>query len=279
MFLRISAFGFGDRPHLSGMPSMRFSNAIVRLPGVNFPRGLTMSRGGSPPDIRTALEQHAAYCRALAASGLEVTVMAADEEFPDGTFVEDTFVVADRVAIATRPGAKTRAGEVGTVAAALRRFRPQLERIESPGTVDGGDVCQVEDHFLIGVSARTNAPGAAQLAAILTRYQYTSSMIDIRNHASLLHLKSGIAYLGERRFLVAAGFPPLPKMVDAERIEVAAGETYAANCVRLNDDVLVADGFPRVADALLKRGYRIRLLGMSEFAKMDGGLSCLSLRF
>ncbi len=238
-----------------------------------------MSGGESPPDIGTALEQHAAYCRALRACGLEVTVMAADEEHPDGTFVEDTFVIADRVAIATRPGAKSRAGEVSAVAAVLRRFRAQWERIELPGTVDGGDVCQVEDHFLIGVSGRTNQAGAAQLAAILARYRYTSSMIDIRDHASLLHLKSGIAYLGERRFLVAPGFPSVAEIAADERIEVAAGETYAANCVRVNDDVLVADGFPRLATTLARLGHRIRLLDMSEFAKMDGGLSCLSLRF
>jgi dimethylargininase len=258
---------------------MRFSKAIVRLPGLNFPRGLTMSDGLSPPDIRTALEQHATYCRALAACGVEVTVMAADERYPDGTFVEDTFVIADRVAIATRPGAETRAGEVAAVAAVLTQFRPHLERIDSPGTVDGGDVCQVEDHFLIGVSARTNEAGAAQLAAILARHGYTSSKIDIRDHASLLHLKSGIAYLGDRRFLVAPGFPSLAKIASGDRIEVERGESYAANCVRVNDEVLVADGFPHVAAALADLRYRVRLLGMSEFAKMDGGLSCLSLRF
>src|ERR1700688_4912600 len=127
---------------------MRFTQAIVRLPGENFSQGLTTSGSQSIPDVRIALGQHAAYCRALMDSGLEVTVMAADAGHPDGTFVEDTFVIAERVAIATRPGAKTRTGEVALVAAALRRFRPQLEQIEAPGTVDGGDICQVDNHFL-----------------------------------------------------------------------------------------------------------------------------------
>jgi dimethylargininase len=258
---------------------MRFSKAIVRLPGTNFSQGLRMAESPSGPDFRKALEQHGAYCRALEACGVEVTAMPADEDYPDGTFVEDTFVVAERVAIATRPGAKTRMGEVESVAKTMRAFRPRLERIEAPGTVDGGDICHVDDHFLIGLSARTNAPGAAQLSAILARHQYTSSTIDIRNHASLLHLKSGIAYLGERRFLIVAGFPPTDALAHCDRIEVAAGESYAANAVRVNDVVLIASGFPKLASTLEKLQYGVRCLDMSEFAKMDGGLSCLSLRF
>jgi dimethylargininase len=258
---------------------MRFTKAIVCLPGENFSQGLTMSGSPSAPDFRKALEQHAAYCRALAACGVEVIAMTADDNYPDGTFVEDTFVIAERVAIATRPGAKTRMGEVESVAKALHRFRSRLERIDAPGTVDGGDICQVDDHFLIGLSQRTNEAGAAQLAAILARYQYTSSTIDIRSHPFLLHLKSGIAYLGERRFLIAPGFPPTDELAHSDLIEVAAGEIYAANAVRVNDEVFIAAGFPELAGVLDKLRYRVRCLEMSEFAKMDGGLSCLSLRF
>lgn len=251
----------------------------MRLPGENFSQGLTTLGSPSGPDLAKALEQHAAYRRALAECGLEVIVMTADDDYPDSTFVEDTFVIADRVAIATRPGAKTRMGEVETVAKTMREFRPRLERIEAPGTVDGGDVCQVDNHFLIGMSARTNEAGAAQLAAILARYQYTSATIDIRQHASLLHLKSGIAYLGEGRFLAVPGFPPTDELAHCDVIEVAPNELYAANAVRVNDEVLIASGFPLLAGALAKLQYGVRALDMSEFAKMDGGLSCLSLRF
>jgi dimethylargininase len=263
----------------ANLSQMRFSKAIVRPPGENFSHGLTMSGSPSGPDFRKALEQHAAYCRALEACGVEVSVMDADDSYPDGTFVEDTCVIAERVAIATRPGAMTRMGEVESVANAVRGFRPRLERIEAPGTVDGGDICQVGDHFLIGLSARTNEAGAAQLATILARYQYSSSTIDIRSHSSLLHLKSGITYLGERRFLVAPGFPPTDALAHCEMIEVDAGEMYAANAVRVNNELLIASGFPKLASTLDKLRCRVRALDMSEFAKMDGGLSCLSLRF
>src|SRR5580704_10731219 len=258
---------------------MRFTKAIVRLPGENFSQGLTMSGPGSSPDFSKALAQHEGYRQALAACGVDVTVMPADDCYPDGTFVEDTFVIAERVAIATRPGAKTRMGEVESVAKAVQELRPHLERIEAPGTLDGGDICQVDDHFLIGLSARTNEAGAAQLAAILARYQYTSSTIDIRHHPSLLHLKSGIAYLGEQRFLIASGFPPTDRLAHGDVIEVAPGEMYAANAVRVNTKVLIASGFPELAGTLAKLRYRVHSLDMSEFAKMDGGLSCLSLRF
>jgi dimethylargininase len=256
---------------------MQFANAIVRLPGRSFHQALSAS--GARPDIGRALEQHDAYCNALAECGVEVTTLPPDEGYPDGTFVEDTFVIAERVAIAARPGAKTRLGEVGALEAALGRFRPNYRRIEPPGTLDGGDICQVDGHFLIGLSARTNQAGAAQLTAILAGHGYTASIIDIRASASLLHLKSGISYLGGRRFLVAADFPAIHEIAAAERVEVGAAETYAANAVRVNDRVLIAAGYPRMSRSLADLGYRILALEMSEFAKMDGGLSCLSLRF
>ena len=258
---------------------MTFSRAIVRVPGQSFAHGLTASAALGSPEIGLALAQHAAYCEGLRRCGLEVTVLPPDERFPDGTFVEDTAVVAARVAVATRPGAPTRTGEVAVVAAALRLFRPALEQIRAPGTVDGGDICQVDEHFLIGVSARTNEAGATQLAAILARHGYTSSLIDIRAHRSLLHLKSGISYLGDGRMTVAADVADLDALASYEKVVVDAAEEYAANCVRVNDAVLVAKGFPRLATRLDQLGYAVRPLDMSEFRKMDGGLSCLSIRF
>jgi dimethylargininase len=259
--------------------STRFTRAVVRIPGSNFSQGLTTATFQSGPDFGKALEQHTAYCDALRVCGVEVTVMPPDKNHPDGTFVEDTFVIADGVAVATRPGAKSRAGEVAAVAATLQQFRPQLESIEAPGTLDGGDVCQVDRHFLIGISLRTNQSGAEQLAAILARHGYSASMVDIRSHASLLHLKSGIAYLGDDRFLAAPGFPDIAEIARYDRIEVAPAEAYGANCIRVNDEVFIAAGHPQVAAVLAKLNYQIRALEMSEFAKMDGGLSCLSLRF
>jgi dimethylargininase len=261
------------------MAPMEFSKAIARLPGTRFADGLTMSASQGRPDLRIALEQHADYCGALHDCGLELTILPADERFPDGTFVEDTAVIAPRVAVLTRPGAQSRVGEVPAVAVALRQFRQELAQIEPPGSVDGGDVCQAGNHFFIGVSARTNRAGAAQLVGILARHGYSSSLVDIRGRQNLLHLKSGLSYLGERRLLMAPGFAGTEAMSAYQRIEVDAAEAYAANCVRVNDHVLLAAGYPQLAARLGELGYAVRCVDMSEFRKMDGGLSCLSLRF
>jgi dimethylargininase len=170
---------------------MQFTRAIVRLPARSFADGLSSAAEG-PPDVDNALEQHAAYVRALRDCGLQVTCLEPDESYPDGTFVEDTAIVTERGAVLARPGAPSREGEVGGIHECLRNFYTDPPRIEAPGTLDGGDVCAADGHFLIGISARTNEQGARQLARHLDRLGYTSSTLDIRANAALLHLKSGI---------------------------------------------------------------------------------------
>lgn len=256
---------------------MPFTRALVRPPSSNFADGLTSSDEGAP-DIALALEQHRAYCQALADCGLEVTTLPADPLHPDSTFIEDTAIVTARGAIATRPGAPSRIGEVDSVVAALRRHYTDVAQIVAPGTVDGGDVCEADDHFLIGLSSRTNEQGARQLAGFLADLRSTTSIVDIRGSKTLLHLKSGLAYLGNNRMVVAEGVPRVAAFSRYEQIPVRVAERYAANCIRVNDSVLVAAGYPKIAEMLVARRYVIVPIEMSEFRKMDGGLSCLSLR-
>jgi dimethylargininase len=260
----------------------RFTRAIVRPPCANFAQGISTAADG-PPDLRLALEQHARYCEALQDCGLQVICLEPDPQYPDGTFVEDTAVVTERGAILARPGAPSRAGEVAGIGTALRHCFSDLAQIAAPGTLDGGDICQVDEHFLIGVSARTNEQGAEQLAAQLRSWNYTASIVDIRSSAGLLHLKTGIAYLGDGLAVKGPGIEDglLGREVAPFRdtVVVSAEEGYAANCVRINDGVLLAAGYPRVRDTLERKGCRLLILQMSEFRKMDGGLSCLSLRF
>jgi dimethylargininase len=154
-----------------------------------------------------------------------------------------------------------------------------LAQIEAPGTLDGGDVCDADGQFLIGLSARTNEHGAGQLAAWLAELGYASNIIDLRANDRLLHLKTGLTYIGDGRIVATADVPDIPALAAYERIPVAETERYAANCIRVNDQVLVAAGYPRLADALADCGYDLIPLEMSEFRKMDGGPSCLSLRF
>jgi dimethylargininase len=255
-----------------------YTHALLRLPGPEFASGLTQAGEGAP-DFELALEQHQRYCVALADCGLSLTILPADPRHPDGCFVEDTALLTPRGAILMRPGAPSRQGEIHGIGAALRGMFPELPQIFAPGTVDAGDVCDADGHYLIGLSSRTNDEGARQLAGFLADLGFPSSVIDVRASQRLLHLKSGLAWLGDGRLVVTAEIPRTPALAPYELIEVPDAERYAANCLRANDKVLVADGYPRTRDAVEACGYETVALGMSEFRKMDGGLSCLSLRF
>jgi len=255
-----------------------FRRAIVRPPAANFAEGLTTVDLGTPV-VAKALLEHDAYCRALVDGGLELTRLPADPRFPDSTFVEDAAVITPGGAVLTRPGAPSRAGEVEGIAEALAPFFPPPRRIEAPGTLDGGDVCEAGAHWFIGISGRTNAEGARQLARFLADDGLSSSSVDIRGVAGILHLKSAIAWLSGRRLLVIDSLAADPAFAAWERVRVDPSEDYAANAVAVNDAVLVAKGFPRLERRLADLGYRLVGLDMSEFQKMDGGLSCLSLRF
>lgn len=258
--------------------SFRFTRAIVRPPSSNFADGLTSVTLGRP-DFARALEQHAAYCEALETCGLEVTHLPEDSAHPDATFVEDTAVLAARCSVLTRPGAPSRAGEVAAIRGALMAAALKLEEIAAPGTLDGGDICEHGEHFFIGVSQRTNWEGAAQLAAFLGKAGYESSCIDTRTVPDILHLKSGIASLDDDRIVAIDSLIGHPALKGRDMVRVPQGEEYAANCVRVNDHVLMPAGFPRMHESLNALGYSLIPLDMSEFQKMDGGLSCLSLRF
>jgi dimethylargininase len=251
-----------------------FTQAIVRKPAGNFAAGISESGLGAP-DPERACEQHAAYCRTLEACGLALTVLDADPAFPDSTFVEDTAVVTGRIAVITRPGHEKRRGEEVAIRDVLSRLMP-VAAIEHPGTLDGGDVLQAGDHFFIGRSARTNDDGGAQLGAILSRHGYTSETVEVTES---LHLKSDVAYIGSNNLVAAGAMAGRGEFERFTTVVVDERERYAANCLFVNGRLLIARGFPMLRDTVRSLGYDTIELEMSEFRKMDGGLSCLSIRF
>lgn len=257
---------------------MTFSRAIVRTPAENFAAGLTTANLGAPT-YEIALIQHRAYCQALQACGLELTVLSPDPQYPDSTFVEDAAIVTPRCAILTLPGAESRRGEVTGVRQVLSSFYDRFYTITPPGTLDGGDICEADGHFFIGLSERTNQAGARQLAGFLEREGYTTTIVPVTGIPGLLHLKSGLAYLGEGNLVAIEALADSPFFQGYRIVPVSPEEAYAANCVRVNDRVLVAKGFPDLLRAIQDLGFATIELEMSEFQKMDGGLSCLSLRF
>ena len=253
-------------------------NAILRRPAANFAAGLTTVSLGKP-DLLKVNQQYQGYCNALARCGVTLTILEADPAHPDSTFVEDTAVLIETKAILARPGAQSRAGEVSGIRGTLAKFFASLAEIEAPGTVDGGDICEAEKHFFIGLSQRTNEDGARQLAEILAVEGCTSSVLDIRAMKNILHLKSGVAYLGHNHLVVIEEMASRQEFAGYDLIRVNAGESYAANCILINDHVLIPSGYPTLKSDLEQLGYAVIPLEMSEFQKMDGGLSCLALRF
>lgn len=252
--------------------------AIVRAPAATFADGLTTADLGRPETGR-ALEEHAAYCRALEQCGLSVLRLPADPLNPDSTFVEDTAVVVPGGVVLTRPGAPSRAGEVEAIRRLLQGRRLRVRAIEPPGTLDGGDVCEAGTGFFIGISRRTNEEGARQFGALLAEAGCRAAFVDVRGLPGILHLKSGLAWLGGRRLVVWDSLAGRAEFGGWDVLRVEPDEHYAANCLRVNDTVLVAAGFPGLEASLRGLGYNVLPLDMSEFRKMDGGLSCLSLRF
>ena len=256
----------------------RFTRAIVRPPARNFADGLTTVDLGTP-DVDLALEQHAAYCAALVKYGCAVVTLPADKRFPDSTFVEDTaLMIPNRGAILTRPGAYSRMGEIDAIRGAVTTWYATPAQIIAPGTLDAGDVCESHNHVFIGLSHRTNEEGAHQLTAWLATLGISASTIDIRNVPGILHLKSGVTAVDGRQLLAIRALAKHPAFSGYELLVVPDGEEYAANCIRVNDVVFVADGYSGTHRMLRDAGFALETLGMSEFARMDGGLSCLSLR-
>lgn len=256
----------------------RYRNAIVRPPGATFPEGLTTGRWG-PPILEKALEQHQRYCEALQRCGLTLTQLEADPRYPDSTFVEDTAILTEGGAVLTRPGAVSRQGEVSSVKETLARFYRSVRGIAAPGTLEGGDVCEAGRHVFLGISHRTNQEGARQLAGFLAQDGYTTACVDIRGIEGILHLKSGIAYLGDNRLALIDALAQRDDFRGYDVVRVEPSESYGANCLRVNEHLLLAEGYPRLQNRLSRLDYSLITLDMSEFRKMDGGLSCLSLRF
>jgi dimethylargininase len=234
------------------------------------------SAGLGKPDYNNALEQHRDYVEALKECGLQVILLGADENFPDSTFVEDVALMTPRCAIITNPGASTRNRETLSIQKPIREFYEHVETIESPGTLEAGDIMMVGDHYFIGLSERTNLAGARQMIAILERYGMQGSVVEM---SEVLHLKTGLGYLEDNNLLACGEFLEKPEFQHFNILQVAPEEAYAANSVWINGTVLTPKGFPKTKSLIESAGYETREVDVSEFQKLDGGLSCLSLRF
>ncbi len=255
--------------------SLKFTKAITRSPCPRISEGISSADLG-PVDYHKAIAQHIAYVAALRDLGLDVTVLPADNDFPDSTFVEDVALCTAQFAVVTNPGAPSRNGEKTAMREVLSGLFEHVDAIATPGTVDAGDILMVGSHFHIGLSSRTNNAGADQMISILERHGQSASKVAI---LEMLHLKSGLSYLENNNLLVTGEFTDHDDFRKFNRIKVDPEERYSANSVWINGTVLVPDGYPVTHSRIRALGYPTIALEMSEFQKVDGGLSCLSLRF
>jgi dimethylargininase len=252
-----------------------FKTAIVRKPCPEMVDGLSTAGLGTP-DFALARKQHARYVGALEECGLRVTVLEGDSRHPDSTFVEDVAVCTPHCAIVTNPGAPSRNGEKEGMRDVLRKFFGRIEEIQPPGTLEGGDVMMAGAHFYVGISERTNREGAAQFLKLIQKYNLTGSLIPLKK---MLHLKTGLSYIERNNLLISGEFLDNAIFKRFNRIVVDEEEGYAANSLWLNGKVLVPRGHPATKKKIEAAGYATIEVDLSEYRKLDGGLSCLSLRF
>jgi dimethylargininase len=237
--------------------------------------GLTSASLGKPSYAK-ALDQHNSYIEALQDCGLEVDILPPWEDYPDSCFIEDVALLTPQCAIITRPGALSRRGEISGMREILSQYYDAIEDVQAPGTVEGGDILAVESHYFLGLSDRTNANGADQVISVLNKYGLTGSVIPLEE---ILHLKTGVAYLEQNNLIAYGELLSREEFAGFTMYEIPKEESYAANCIWINGVVLVPAGYPFTAAIIQEAGYPIREVDVSEFRKLDGGLSCLSLRF
>ena len=226
-----------------------------------------------PIDIDAARAQHAAYENALRRLGCIVERADALPDMPDSVFVEDTAIVLDEVAIATRPGAASRRREVRSMETALSRYR-NVVRIKEPATIDGGDVLRVGRRVFVGVSSRTNAAAIAQLRALIEPHGYEVIAVTI---GGVLHLKSAVTHAGGTDLLINRDLLDSTPFDGFHWIDVDPTEPDAANALLVNDTILFPAAFPRTRQRLEAAGKHVITLDASELAKAEGALTCCSV--
>ena len=229
----------------------------------------------TPIDYATALAQHRGYQAMLRDAGAEVHALEVNRDHPDSVFIEDTAVVLDEVAIMMSMGAESRRGETAAIEGALSEYR-EVEQISLPATIDGGDVVRLGRTLLVGQSSRTNAEGAAALARIGKRYGYRVIPVPV---TGCLHLKSACTALPDGRLLANEAWFDRAAVADIGTVPIPAAEQHAADVALVGDTVCLASEHPRTARLVESLGFTVRTTPLSEFAKAEGAVTCLSLIF
>jgi dimethylargininase len=257
--------------------STHFTHAITRRPATSITAGLRAVDTGTP-DLALMQAHHAAYIAALRETGATVLELPPLEAYPDSVFVEDTALCLPQGAVVMRPGAPTRLGEAAEMAPHLKALYSKVVAITGPESfIEGGDILVTEREILVGRSARTNAAGIAELTRLVAPWGH--AVREVLTPPGVLHFKTDCSLLGAETVLSTKRLSASGCFAGYKVIDIPDGEEAAANTIRFNDIVLMPAGFPKTRDAITAAGFQVREIGNSECAKLDGGMSCLSLRF
>ena len=256
--------------------SYRFTHALCRRPGRSVTDGLRAG-GGPDPDPALFEAEHAAYAVALEAAGASVVMLDALEAFPDSVFIEDAALALGGTAILLRPGAPSRAGEPEALAPALKELFAEVLCLPEGGQVDGGDVLLTDETAFVGLSARTDRTGAAALGTLLAPLGYRLRVVE--TPAGILHFKTDCGLIGSDTVLATARLAASGCLDGLRTILVAEGEEPCANAIRVNDTELLSAGHPLTAAKLHDLGHTVVEIPTTQAARVDGGPSCMSLRF
>ncbi len=253
-----------------------FNRALTRLPGRTAAMGLRRDDRDAP-DLLALADEHAEYVSALVEAGLSTEILKPLDELPDSLFVEDTALVFTEGAILLRPGAPSRGPESAAILPVLEKLFPTVLTLPRPGFVDGGDVLVTPHVVMVGLSERTDRTGAADLVGCLEKLGRKAKVVTTPQ--SVLHFKSACTLVDEETVVATPALARSGLFSGYRVIETPEGEEAAANCLRVNDHLLVADGFPRLIETLRDLGPRVSVLKLDEIMKLDAGLTCLSLRW
>lgn len=249
--------------------------AITRKPSRRLEEGERTHIGRDPIDFGKALAQHTAYRAALRDLGAAETHLEDADAYADGVFIEDTALVLDECAIMMHPGAESRRGEVVGVARVLAEHRDLLH-VDAPATIDGGDIVVAGRRILVGRSARTNTSGIDALRELTKACGYVVRPVRM---TGCLHLKSGCTALPDGRLLVNRHWIDSRDLTGFDVVDVPESEPWGGDVAFIDDTVIAAAAFPETLEVLRAAGYPVRPVDVSEFAKAEGGVTCMSLIF
>lgn len=249
---------------------------LVRKPDASIARCELTHLEREQIDFNLLLKQHDEYVGCLRKAGIHVEFLPELPLSGDGVFVEDTALVLDEVAVICHPGAESRKNETDSVHLALSKYRKEIKKVNGAATVDGGDLLKIDKKIYVGQSTRTNAAAHEQLKSFLSPYDYEVIMVPV---SKCLHLKTGVCFLGNNAVLINPSWINPEHFKKMTIIEVDESEPFAANAILLDNLIIHNSAFPLTQKKIKSAGFNLESLSITELAKAEAGLTCISLIF